>query len=299
MEADWLSEAVCRAREEKSTAIAVRDVAGTIARDNAMMPTSFYSTTAVLDFLVKRPRQLIWATFSNELNTLIKTIEDMILIQLALHEIEKQTLETVEHLMHRLGTEKLTPPVMCSDAGTAYDTTVASSVSTSQETIAVAISVRDRLMRGIIRALYSTDTCDTIDDCRTASGVDRSLIIARVARKVKGNHGFARRPGSKHNDDPRQNGQEVEQLLAKYSRQEHLLQALRQKDESGHNDHGSCWAREARQIEKEWNQIKREGDWTRVAKQPRLERCPWLESRKDGYRTKSDKVCVNSGHRHL
>ena len=279
------SDAAFRAQEEESSALAVRGLAVALATENEFMPASIDSAATLLDFLVRRLRRVVRSTFAAELNALIDAVESMIMVQLAMYQIENGTEDTAEELMHRLEAGQLTPPIeMCIDAKAVFDAVNASDVTTPQEASLKLhlISIRDRIEKGLIRALYWTDTRDMIADCLTKGGVDRSKIKAIMSGKVTLDHDYVRCPRPKRKYDPREadrnnpfahpapreslvsqaqdkilqllrnhrpsiDKKSLEELLVAYAgHEDKLMRALRLKyEKKGQADQGGRWCDEA------------------------------------------------------
>ena len=185
--------------------------------------------------------------------------------------------------MNRLEEGTLTPSIeMCVDAKAVFDAIDVADVTTPQEASLKLhlIALRDRLQRGVIRALYWTDTRDMVSDCLTKGGVDRSLIHNIMSGRVQLQYDYRRCPRAKRKFDPTEadrnnpyahpakcenwvdevkieirqlyskyeklNCQEIEALVLKHKgREEMILRALRRKYQPGHFDIGGFLCDEA------------------------------------------------------
>ena len=96
------SDAAFKAQVGESSALACRGLAVVLCTDQATEPTSPNDSVNLVEFLVRRQKRVVRSTFGGELNALLDAAENVLLMQLALHEIFHGTDETQEVLMDRL-----------------------------------------------------------------------------------------------------------------------------------------------------------------------------------------------------
>jgi len=176
------TDSAFKAQEEESSGLALRGLAIIVAperRGEEVLEPGRAVTVNLLEWLVRRLRRVVRSTFAAELNALIDSIESLILLQLVLHQVYCGTDDTAEGLLLKLEHGHLYPPIdLFVDARSVSDAISASDVCTPQEASLRLhlITVRDRLVRGLIRSLSWTDTRDMVADPLTKGGVDRTLL---------------------------------------------------------------------------------------------------------------------------
>ena len=144
-------------------------------------PSSNNGNVNLVDFLLPRIRRVVRTTFSAELNALIDALENLLLLQMALHEIFCGVSSDVDELVQRLEAGRLYPPIACcTDAMSVWQAIVAADCGTPQECSLKLhlLSLRDRLQRGVLRAIHWTDTRDMVADGLTKGGVNRELMLS-------------------------------------------------------------------------------------------------------------------------
>ena len=102
----------------------------------------------MLDVLVRRLRRVVRSTFAAEINALLDALESLIILQLAMHQVENGTHESAEQLMEKLEQGALSPPIeACIDARSVFDAIAASDITTPQEASLKLhlVSIRHRL----------------------------------------------------------------------------------------------------------------------------------------------------------
>ena len=182
------TDAAFKAQEGESTGLALRGLAILLTEDPIKMGprTGMRATTAnqeekvhLLDWLVRRLKRVVRSTFAAELNALIDTIETLLLLQLAMHQVLKGTYDTEQSLLDKMEHGQLHPPIdLMVDAKSVTDAVSAQDVCTPQECSLKLhlIAIRDRLQRGLLRSVSWTDTRDMIADALTKGAVERETI---------------------------------------------------------------------------------------------------------------------------
>ena len=130
-----------------------------------MEPTHFHIDTRSMSFADKIG------------NALIDTIESLMLLQLILHQC--YCGGNAEELLIKQEAGKLYPPIdLFIDAKSVKDAISAAEVCTPQEASLKLhlITIRDRLVRGLLRSVSWTDTRDMLADGLTKGGIDRQLL---------------------------------------------------------------------------------------------------------------------------
>jgi len=176
-----MSDAAFRAQPEEGSGLALRGLVTLLMEDDMAGPRSKSGTVHLLDWLTRRIRRVVRSTFSAELNALMDSLENVLLIQLALHEVFCGVTDDVDDLTQRLENGWLYPPVEAMiDAMSVYEALTVEECGTPQESSLKLhlLAVRDRLSRGVIRALHWGDTRDMGADPMTKGGVGRELILA-------------------------------------------------------------------------------------------------------------------------
>ena len=133
----------------------------------------------MVDFTVRRQRRVVRSTFSAELNGLVDSVEQMMLLQVTLHQIYCGTTQTPEDMVDMLENGGLYPPLdICVDARAVFDAVAATDTCEPAESSLKLhlISVRDRMFQGIIRRMFWVDTRDMLADGLTKGGIDRTLL---------------------------------------------------------------------------------------------------------------------------
>ena len=175
------SDAAFRAQPEESSGLALRGLAVMLMEDDQPGPCSKSSNVNLIDFLVRRIRRVVRSTFSAELNALIDALGNLLLVQLALHDIFCGVSSDVNELVERLEAGRLYPPTeCCTDAMSVWQAIVAEDCGTPQECSLKLhlLSLRDRLQRGVLRSIHWTDTRDMVGDGLTKGGVNRELLMS-------------------------------------------------------------------------------------------------------------------------
>ena len=174
------TDAAFKAQEDESSGLAIRGLAVILCTDSLTSPTSPSGDVNLVEFLVRRIRRVVRSTFAAELNSLLDSIETVILVQLALHQIFCGTDESPDELLQHLESGSLYPPIeFVIDAQSVFDALNVLDVCTPQETSLKLhlIAIRNRLERGVIRALWWCDTRDMLADALTKGGIDRKLLV--------------------------------------------------------------------------------------------------------------------------
>ena len=151
-----------------------------ISDDNQDAPCSRDGTCHMIDFHVRRQRRVVRSTFSAELNGLIDSLEGLLLIQIAFHQLGAGTLLSADTMAKLLEEGSLTPSAsLGTDARSVFDALAAQDVGDPAECSLKLhlLSIRDRLANGTIKILYWFDTRDMVADGLTKGGVDRKLIV--------------------------------------------------------------------------------------------------------------------------
>ena len=95
---------------DESSALACRGLAVILCTDQTQEPTSPDYSINLVEFLVRRLKHVVRSTFGGELNALLDTAENVLLMQLAYHDILYGCEEDAEGLMARLEAGELQPP---------------------------------------------------------------------------------------------------------------------------------------------------------------------------------------------
>jgi hypothetical protein len=186
------SDSAFKAQEDEGSGLAIRGLAVLLAADvrpgEPILCTNKTYNVHLLEWLVRRLRRVVRSTFAAELNALTDSIESLILIQLALHQIFCGTHESADQLLLKLEHGALYPPIdLFVDAKSVSDALAAADCCTPQESSLKThlITIRDRLCRGLVRSVSWTDTRDMIADCLTKGGIDRAMMHAAMLGRVK------------------------------------------------------------------------------------------------------------------
>jgi hypothetical protein len=184
------TDSAFKAMENEGSGLALRGLAILLCAEIAgdMVFTAGEPVTVnLLEWLVRRLRRVVRSTFAAELNALIDSIETLILLQLALHQVYCGTLESADVLLQRMETGGLYPPIdLLVDAQSVSDAVAAPDVCTPQEASLKLhlITIRDRLARGLLRSLSWTDTRDMVADALTKGGIDRTMLVQAMQGSV-------------------------------------------------------------------------------------------------------------------
>ena len=178
-------DAAFKAQPEEATGLALRGLAATLCEDpgEGKQLHGDNKKANLVDFIVRRQRRVVRFTFSAELNGLVDSIEQMLLLQCTLHQIYCGTTQSPERMIDLLESGKMYLLLnICVDAKAVYDAIAASDACEPAENSLKLhlISVRDRMMHGLIRKLYWVDTRDMLADGLTKGGIDR-LLLHRVS----------------------------------------------------------------------------------------------------------------------
>ena len=117
--------------------------------------------------------------FGGELNALLDAAENVLLLQLAFHEILHGSTESQEVLMDRLEAGNLDPPIdMVTDCASVFEAIKAAEVGNPSEASLKLhlLSIRNRMERGVLRSLYWTDTRNMLADGLTKGECSRSIL---------------------------------------------------------------------------------------------------------------------------
>ena len=174
------TDAAFKAQPGDPTGLAFRGLAAVLQSDTGGdKPHGGDGRANLIDFTVRRQRRVVRSTFSAELNGLVDSVEQMILLQCTLHQIYCGTNLTPEDMICALEHGALYPPLdVCVDARAVYDAIAATDACDPAECSLKLhlISVRDRMQAGIIRRMYWVDTRDMLADGLTKGGIDRTLL---------------------------------------------------------------------------------------------------------------------------
>ena len=174
------TDAAFKAQEDESSGLAIRGLAVVLTTQSEKIPTSPSGKVNLVEYLVRRIRRVVRSTFAAELNSLLDSIESVLLIQLAMHQIFCGTDQSAEELMHALESGGLYPPIeFVIDAQSVYDALNVLDVCTPQESSLKLhlIAIRNRMERGVINAVWWCDTRDMLADALTKGGIDRAQIV--------------------------------------------------------------------------------------------------------------------------
>ena len=175
------SDSACRAQEDEGSGLALRGLAVVLTTDDLTKPTSPSGRVHLLDFLVRRLRRVVRSTFAAELNAFIDALESLILLQLVLHQVFTGTEDEPDELQYKLEHGVLYPPIeLVTDARSVWDAFSAKDRCTPHEASMRIhlLSVRDRVQRRVLRAIWWSDTRDMVADPPTKGGTPRALIMA-------------------------------------------------------------------------------------------------------------------------
>ena len=184
--------AAFKARPEETTGLALR---GSVAilfedREGDVKPNSANGKANLVDSIARRQHRVVRSTSNAELNGLVDSIQQMLLLlllQCALHQIYCGTAQRPEYMIGPLERGMLYPPLdICVDARAVYDAISATDACEPAESNLKLhlISVRDMMTRNMIRRLYWVDARDTLADGLTKGGVDRTLLT-RVCNECR------------------------------------------------------------------------------------------------------------------
>ena len=151
-----------------------------LTTQSAVSPSSPSGQVNLVEYLVRRIRRVVRSTFAAELNSLLDSIESVLLIQLAMHQIFCGTDESAEELMHSLESGGLYPPIeFVIDAQSVFDALNVLDVCTPQESSLKLhlIAIRNRLERSVIKSIWWCDTRDMLADALTKGGIDRAMLV--------------------------------------------------------------------------------------------------------------------------
>ena len=121
------------------------------------------------------------------MNALIDAVENVILLQLALHQVVCGTGDSTEELLHRLEMGQLQPPIdMVIDCNGVWSNIATKDldIPTEQSLTLALQSLRDRLSCGGLRAIYWCDTRDMVAYGLTKGSVSR-VILQKVMDQGK------------------------------------------------------------------------------------------------------------------
>ena len=150
--------------------------------------------------MVRRLRRVVRSTFAAEINALLDAIESLIILQLAMHQIQNGTAESAEQLMEKLEMGGLSPPIeACIDARSVFDAIAASDVTTPQEATLKLhlVSIRNRIENGVLKRLWWVDTRDMVADALTKGGIDRKLLTSVMQGNLSLQYDFVKHENTK------------------------------------------------------------------------------------------------------
>ena len=175
------TDAAFRALPEESSGLALRGLAVLLVEASEGKLCGANGKCHLLDVLTRRIRRVVRSTFSAELNALVDALEGVLLLQVLLHQVFCGTDETAAEVCLRIEAGALYPPLdVAVDAMSVYEAIVAADCCEPAEASLKVhlLSVRERLMQGIIQKLHWCDTRDMLADGLTKGGVARDLLHA-------------------------------------------------------------------------------------------------------------------------
>ena len=93
-------DAAVKAQPEESTGLALRGLVACLMEDtDNSKPCSASGVANLVDFTIRRQRRLVRSTFSAELNGLVDSIEQMMLLHVALHQFYCGTGQKPEEMV--------------------------------------------------------------------------------------------------------------------------------------------------------------------------------------------------------
>ena len=101
------SDAAFKAQNEDSSGLCIRGLAVLLTTDDSESAASPDGNVNLVEFLVRRLKRVVRSTYSAELNALLDSVENILLLQLALHQILHGTAEGTETMLLRLALLKL------------------------------------------------------------------------------------------------------------------------------------------------------------------------------------------------
>ena len=175
------TDAAFKSIPEVSTGLALRGLAVVLQEDDPKVsgPGSNSDVANLIDFTVRRQRRVVRSTFSAELNGVVDSVEQLLLLQVTLHQIYMGTSQTPEQMVDMLENGQLYPPLDVSvDARAVYDAVSATDTCepAGSSLKLHLLSVRNRMESGIIRRLHWVDTRDMLADGLTKGGIDKQLL---------------------------------------------------------------------------------------------------------------------------
>ena len=117
-------DAAFKAQPEEPTGLALRGLAARLQEDsnNNDQPQPVNGKANLVDFTVRRQRRVVRSTFSAELNGLVDSVEQMLLLQIMLHEVYCGTQQSPEDMIDMLECGGLYPKLdFAIDARAVYD----------------------------------------------------------------------------------------------------------------------------------------------------------------------------------
>ena len=172
------SDAAFKTLPEESSGLALRGCCVLLVQDTGSFAKG---PCHLLEWICRRQRRVVRSTFSAELNGLIDTVEVTLLVQMGVHELICGAGATSSQLAKRLEVGTLQPPVDAGvDAKSVFDAIDATDVADLQECSLKlhVLSIRDKLMYGVLRDLWWVDTRDMLADGLTKGGIDRAALVA-------------------------------------------------------------------------------------------------------------------------
>ena len=172
-------DAAFKSIPEESTGLALRGLAAVLHSDDSEGPGSKDGLANLVVFTVRRQRRVVRSTFSAELNGLVDSVEQLLLLQVTLHQLYTGTSQTPEMMVDMLEAGMLYPPLDLSvDARAVYDAVAATDTCEPAESSLKLhlLSVRNRMETRVIRKFHWVDARDMLADGLTKGGIDRELL---------------------------------------------------------------------------------------------------------------------------
>ena len=132
-----------------------------------------------IDFTVSGQRRVVRSIFGAEPNGLADNIEQLLLLQCALHRIYRDVAQSPERMIDILERSSIYQPLdICVEARAVCD---AMTATYACEFAGLSLkshlsSVRDRMAYGLIRKLFRVDTRHVLADVLIKVGIDRMLL---------------------------------------------------------------------------------------------------------------------------
>ena len=170
------TDAAFKAQPEEPTGLARRGLAATCVRIGVVMGLmEVVARLASLILQLGGQRRVVRLLFSAEFNGLVDSIEQMLLLQCALHRTYCGTTLTPDRMFDLFERGLVYPPLdVCAAARAVYDAIRASDACepAGSSLNFLLISVRDRMTHGFVRKFFWVDTRDMLADGLTKGGKD-------------------------------------------------------------------------------------------------------------------------------